>query len=238
MQHKFVSTYFSVNSTFLNVATRRWLATANKAVASLNWLKSKAGIQCRSQWLALSLLWFRWASRAESWILKSHVVVFSSGRMFDRGRGLFRPFIGAATGLHVIAWPCGRADAQNIMRPPGRVWVRMHATHLAGFLRGHSTRVCVWVIKESDCHIRRPTREGCGLCPSLFLRNIDSPRFYPSPCPAWLALGHVTLPVSNPRRGLVFETSFFLLLYVSFPLFLPPSFPPFRALGFNRFTGA
>lgn len=28
-------------------------------------------------------------------------------------------------------------------------------------------RICVWVINESDCHIRRPTREGCGFTLAL-----------------------------------------------------------------------
>lgn len=56
-------------------------------------------------------------------------------------------------------------------------------------------RVCVWVIKESDCHIRRPTREGCGLCPSLLLCTRTS-----SSLPPWLAS-------PGPRHSLLFPTA-------------------------------
>lgn len=78
----------------------------------------------------------------------AHVVVFSARTDVRSGpdaraAGAFFVLLSGPPGLHVIAWPCGRADAQNIMRPPARVWVRMHATHLAGFLRGHSTRMRV-----------------------------------------------------------------------------------------------
>lgn len=60
----------------------------------------------------------------------------------------------------------GRRTKHNAARKsnPAPVWVanmcdahrRVPRLHVA------SARVCVWVIKESDCHIRRPTREGCG----------------------------------------------------------------------------
>lgn len=94
-----------------------------------------------------------------------------------------------------------------------RMWVRMHATHLAGFLRGHSTRVCVWVIKESDCHIRRPTRKGCGLCPSLSLCP-PTLSFCPSVC--WPALAQPRHSFLLPtRRGLVFE-AFFAMQFSGF----------------------
>ena len=148
-------------------------------------------------------------------VISSPTWWFLERRMFDRDRtrGLFRPFIGAA-GLHVIAWPCGRADAQNIMCPwPGCGWECMRRTWPVSYAT--IQRVCVWVIKESDCHIRRPTREGCGLCPSLFLCT-------PTPFLSLLAL----LASPGPRHSAVSNASrtrfrdLFLLRYLSFFHFL------------------
>lgn len=89
---------------------------------------------------------------------------------------LRRPFIGSReiplrllrrTSLPCVLWE-GRRTKHNAARVSRRSRADMGGGRVSGILGSSgslhvaSPRVCVWVIKESDCHIRRPTRAGCG----------------------------------------------------------------------------